>query len=220
MNKLQIVNEVLTKLREPTVATTAENPYSALILQFVKETYDEVAKAAEWTWLRRPVTLTGTVINAQSNLFGSISQGMPNIISVYDNTLKYEVLKADNRKKAELRALAYPAVTGPAQFWYQDFDKTTGNLKLVVYPVVPSTNSFVVVSEVLQLVGDVSVADATEIICPGYLLVLGAFEKALLERDGDTAQYQRALSAYTMATASQASMDNAQDMQSTDWVPE
>lgn len=220
MNRLQVVNTVLEKLREGTVASTTENPYATMILQFVKETYDEIAKQAEWTWLRQQVTLTGAQLNA-GYTYASKDQPNPNVIDLWDANLKYRIKKADSLKVAQFMAQVNPQVTGPAYMWYvAPYSLTVTDPTLKVWPRVPDTNVFTLTLEVMQDVRGDAVTDTTELNCPGFLLVLGAYEKALMERDGDTAQQQKAASAYTMAVASQVSMDNTLDRTATDWVPE
>ena len=222
MNRLQAVNEVLTKLREPPVASSAENSYSSMIVQFIQESYNEIVKAAEWTWLRGPSYTTGLSINSAIVSYGTLDQPMGNILTVYDRDTKYFIPKAKDTKytATRWREDTSLSLTGTPLVWFQEYD-STGALRLRVWPRPKDTVSYLVTLENLQDIGSpLGWSDLTAIQCPGYLLVLGAFEKALLERDGDTPQYQRALSAYTMAISSQASMDNAMDSLSTDWVPE
>lgn len=220
MNRLQVVNTVLEKLREGPVASTSENPYATMILQMVKETYEEVAKAAEWTWLRQQFTLTGAQLNA-GYAYATKDQPNPNVIDLWDANLKYRIKKADSLKVAQFMAQVNPATMGPAYHWYvAPYSALVTDPTLKVWPKVPDANVFTLTVEVMQDVRGPSVTDTTELNCPGFLLVLGAYEKALMERDGDTPQQAKAASAYSMAVQSQVSMDNTLDRTATDWVPE
>lgn len=60
MTYLQLVNKVLTRLREDTVGTVTESDYSALIGEFVNEAKDEVESAWNWATLREVVEVAIT----------------------------------------------------------------------------------------------------------------------------------------------------------------
>ena len=59
---LQIVNEVLTRLREPTVQTVTENTLSTLVGQWVNDVKRQVNDAYDWDALNTYVDVT-TVAN-------------------------------------------------------------------------------------------------------------------------------------------------------------
>lgn len=58
---LQIVNKVLTKLREDTVTSVTYNDYSSLIGEFVNDAKKEVENAWEWAVLRTSVTFNSSI---------------------------------------------------------------------------------------------------------------------------------------------------------------
>jgi YD repeat-containing protein len=58
---LDIVNKVLTKLREDTVTSVDYNDYSALIGEFVNDAKKEVESAWEWSVLRTAVSFNSSI---------------------------------------------------------------------------------------------------------------------------------------------------------------
>lgn len=58
---LQIVNKVLTKLREDNVTSVTYNDYSTLIGEFVNDAKKEVEDAWDWSVLRTSVTFSSSV---------------------------------------------------------------------------------------------------------------------------------------------------------------
>ena len=62
---LNIVNDVLVRLREPTVATVTENEYSSLIGKLVNDAKREVEDAWDWECLKSTYSIS-TVVNTYS----------------------------------------------------------------------------------------------------------------------------------------------------------
>jgi len=92
MTYLEIVNKVLIRLREDTVATVSESIYSTLIGEFVQQALSEVADAHEWNAMRSTVVVTtvaGDINYALTDSGTSFS-----IECVFNNTEDCEVAKA------------------------------------------------------------------------------------------------------------------------------
>lgn len=60
MTYLELVNKVLTRLREETVSTVSQTTYSSLIGEFVNDAKQIVEDAWEWSALRSTVTVATT----------------------------------------------------------------------------------------------------------------------------------------------------------------
>ncbi len=75
---LQIVNKVLTKLREDTVTSVTYNDYSALIGEFVNDAKKEVENAWNWRVLDTATTFTSVVNTVAYNIgSGGVGGGTP-----------------------------------------------------------------------------------------------------------------------------------------------
>lgn len=71
MTYLQLVNKVLTRLREDTVETVSQNTYSALVGEFVNDAKRIVEDAWDWSALRTTLTVTTTADIFNYSLTGS-----------------------------------------------------------------------------------------------------------------------------------------------------
>jgi hypothetical protein len=79
MTYLQLVNKVLTRLREETVSTVSQNTYSALVGEFVNDAKQSVEDAWDWSALRTTLTLT-----TSNNIFNYNLTGSGNRIEILD----------------------------------------------------------------------------------------------------------------------------------------
>jgi len=64
---LDIVNDVLVRLREDEVSSVTQNPYAKLISKFVNDAKEEVENAWDWSHLRTTIT-----VNTVSGTFGYV----------------------------------------------------------------------------------------------------------------------------------------------------
>ena len=58
MTFLELINDVLIRMREPTVASNAQNAYSTLIGRFVNDAKRQIEDAFSWNVLGQTVTIT------------------------------------------------------------------------------------------------------------------------------------------------------------------
>jgi hypothetical protein len=79
MTYLQMVNKVLTRLREDTVATVAQTPYSALIGELVNDAKRIAEDSWDWSALRTTLTVT-----TSSDIFNYVLTGSGNRIKILD----------------------------------------------------------------------------------------------------------------------------------------
>ena len=79
MTYLQLVNKVLTRLREETVSTVSQNSYSALVGEFVNDAKQFVEDSWDWSALRTTLTVTTT-----ADIFNYVLTGSQNRIEILD----------------------------------------------------------------------------------------------------------------------------------------
>ena len=70
MTYLELVNDVLTRLRETNVSTVSETSYSALIGKFVNDAKRQIEDAYTWNCLSQTVTVTTTSGTSSYSLTG------------------------------------------------------------------------------------------------------------------------------------------------------
>ena len=95
MTYLEIVNKVLRRLREPTVASVSENSYSALIGELVNVSKREIEDS--WNWAALRTTLTATTA---PDLFNYVLSGAGTrfrVLEVINDTDNYFMQPRDGR---------------------------------------------------------------------------------------------------------------------------
>jgi hypothetical protein len=110
---LELVNDVLTELREPTVATWGESDYSTLIARFVNAAKRDVENAWDWTALRTSFSVTTGAGDVQYTLTGARERfKLLQPTDAFNFTKKWPL--------TELNRSAH------REFFYGDFSSTTG----------------------------------------------------------------------------------------------
>lgn len=179
MTYLQLVNSVLTRLREDTVTGVSQNAYSRLIGEFVNDAKREVEDAHNWNALR--TTLTATTSD------GVFSHAL------VDSTDRFRLLNAINDTDdffMEQRSpswfddqlLTKDVVKGsPRYFTFNGVD-SNGDTAVDIYPVPDKayTLRFNMVRPQATLDDD-----ATTLLVPNQPVILGAYARALIERGED-----------------------------------
>lgn len=179
MTFLELINDVLIRLREPSVTSNAQNAYSTLIGRFVNDAKRQVEDSFGWNVLGKTVTLT-TVSATYSYSMTGAGQ-------------KFEVLDAINTtSNIGLKNIGFvemnryqnlvPTTNGIPQYYAFDGVDASGDTKVLLYPrpdgVYSIPFSLVVPQAILA-------ADATVVLVPDFLVVQNAYARALIERGED-----------------------------------
>lgn len=76
MTYLQLINRVLVRLREKTVATPTESSYSSLVAAWINDAKEHVEKSWDWKVLRRELTFNTVASQNDYNLgSGGVASG-------------------------------------------------------------------------------------------------------------------------------------------------
>lgn len=191
MTYLQIVNKVLTRLRESTVDTVAQNSYSALIGEFVNDATRLVEDAWDWSALRTTLSVTTT-----SDIFNYVLTGSGNratILDVVNDTSNFFLKYKDAHWFNNTFLNSNPAVGSPFYYSFNGIDNN-GDTAVDVYPVPNGVYElrFNVVLRTPELE-----EDTDEVTIPTLPIIHTAFAMALRER-GETGG-QSAAEAYAYA---------------------
>jgi len=131
MTYLQLVNAVLRRLREPTVATVATNAYSTMIGDFVNDAKVIVENAWDWTPLRSTISINTVADTKNYSLTGTGWQGKDlNVINDTQN-LVMEYMAQDWFD--EQYFINTPASGAPRYWTYAAVDGN-GDQTIDVYP--------------------------------------------------------------------------------------
>lgn len=175
---LELVNDVLVRLREPEVSTVQENTLSKLIGKLVNDAKRQVEDAYSWN------SLTDTLmIETLADTYGYVLNGAGTRFKVID--------AQDISNKYPLRSISTIAMSnylltnnkkGKPMYYNFNGVHTTGDTKVDFYPVPEAglTLYFNLYIPQAEFVNDSDI-----LYSPKEPIVLGAFARALVERGED-----------------------------------
>ena len=175
---LDLVNDILIRMREPEVSTVNENTLSKLVGKLVNDAKRQVEDAYAWN------SLTDTLmIETLANTYGYVLNGSGTRFKVIDSQ--------DITHKTQINAISTRLMSqyllnnmNPGAPMYYNFNgvHTNGDTKVDFYPVPSAglTLYFNLYIPQAELTGD-----ADTMLAPKEPVVLGAFARALVERGED-----------------------------------
>lgn len=196
MTYLELVNKVLIRLREPTVTSVQENPYSQLIGEFVNVVKREVEDAYDWSALRSTITVT-TLANVYSYELTNGTTRM-RIYDVYNDTEDYPLMYQTTKW---FDKVFQSSSTPPSAPYYYNLNgvSTAGDHLVDLFPIPDAAYAirFNIYKPQADLVEDLDIIQV-----PYQIVVEGALARAISERGDDggyteqEARYQRIASDY------------------------
>lgn len=211
-----MINSVLIRMREPTVATPGENDYSLLIGEFVNESKREVEDAWKWNALRTTVTVT-TADGVNNYAMTVAGRDMSRWklqhpkLSVYNVTNLAEMTRINSL--VGKRALLGTTDKGQPEQYYFEGANASGD-PLITFFRVPDAIYSINVEMVLPESDFTSGGEIIKI--PHYPVMLSAYAKAIAERGEDNGNthgeaLQKAQLALADAIAIDVSLGNRDD---------
>ena len=179
MTYLELVNDVLIRLREPTVATVTATPYSTLIGKFVNDAKRQIEDAFAWNVLGTTITVTTSNSTYSYALTGSGQKFQ--VLDVLNTTSNLGMRNIDFVSMNRKQNFSTPVSGIPAEY---AFDGVNGSYdtKVTLYPrpdgVYTIPFSLTVPQATLSL-------DQTVVLVPDVLVVQNAYSRALVERGED-----------------------------------
>jgi len=175
MTYLELVNDVLVRLRESTVTTVGETTYSSLIGKFVNDAKRQIEDSYNWNCLAQTITVTTTSGTSSYALTGA---GQKFRVNDAINTTSLIGLRniefVDMNRKLNLGA---PSQSIPSEFCFSG-----GDTKVDLFPV-PS-GAFTLLFDLTIPQAALS-ADGTSVKVLDYLVTQSAYARALIERGED-----------------------------------
>ena len=179
MTYLELVNDVLVRLREPVVTTVSETTYSALIGKFVNDAKRSIEDAFAWNVLGQTLTVTTASGTASYSLTGAGQKfQVINVLNVTSNITMNNIGTAEmNRKQS------FPPIVNaiPTEYAFDGIDGSY-DTKATVWPVpdaVYSLKFFLVIPQATLS------SDSTVVKVPDTLVIQNAYARALVERGED-----------------------------------
>jgi hypothetical protein len=183
MTYLELVNDVLVRLRESTVTTVGETTYSSLIGKFVNDAKRQIEDSFNWNVLSTTVTITTTANTYSYSMTGAGQKFQVNdaINTTSDVGLQNISFVRMNRNLN----FATPATGVPAEYAFSGVDGS-GDTKVDLYAIPDGVYTILFDLAVPQAALS---ADGTSVKVLDYLVAQSAYARALIERgeDGGTA---------------------------------
>jgi hypothetical protein len=179
MTYLELINDVLIRLREPVVTSNNQTTYSTLIGKFVNDAKRQVEDAFAWNALGTTITLSTTSGTYQYSLTGAGQKFQ--VIDVLNVTSNIGMKNIDFASMNRKLNFSTPVSGIPSEYCFDGIDGSY-DTKVTIYPrpdgVYSIPFSLTVPQATLAL-------DATVVAVPDVLVAQNAYARALVERGED-----------------------------------
>jgi hypothetical protein len=179
MTFLQLINNVLIRLRETQVSTNNETSYSTLIGLFVNDAKRQIEDSFSWNVLGQTVTLT---TSSSAHVYSMTGAGQKFQVIDALNTTSNVALQNITFVEMNRYQNLVPSITGVPQYYAFDGVDGNGDTKVVLYPRPDGVYSIPFSLTVPQAP---LAADGTSVLVPDVLVVQNAYARALVERGED-----------------------------------
>ena len=178
---LEIVNNVLTRLREPTVQTVNENTLSSLVGQWVNDVKRQVNDAYDWDALNTYIDVT--CVPNQWTGYSITGAGLRFRVNDVLNTTRLWPLTGIDKPSLDrfMYLTTNPVHNPPVNFNLGGVD-SNGDMMVSFWPI-PNAADNIKFSLVVPENDFVNDSDTTKM--PKEPIVLGAYARALIERGED-----------------------------------
>ena len=179
MTYLELVNDVLVRMREPTVTTVALNSYSTLIGKFVNDAKRQIEDSFSWNVLGTTITVTTASSTSAYSLTGAGQKfQVMDVINTTSNVGLTNISFVDMNRKLNFTPLVNSI---PTEFAFDGVDASY-NTKVNLYPIPDGVYTIKFALTVPQAT---FASDATVVLVPDVLVVQNAYARALVERGED-----------------------------------
>ena len=179
MTYLELVNDILIRLRETTVATVNETSYSTLIGKFVNDAKRQIEDAFAWNVLGTTITLSTTSGTYSYSLTGAGQKFQ--VIDVINSTSNIGMKNIDFASMNRKQNFSTPVSGIPSEFAFDGVDGSY-DTKVTLYPRPDGVYSIPFSLAVPQATLS---SDSTVVLVPDVLVVQNAYSRALVERGED-----------------------------------
>ena len=179
MTYLELVNDVLIRLRETAVSTVSETSYSTLIGKFVNDAKRQIEDAFAWNVLGTTITVTTTASTAAYSLTGAGQKfQVMDVINTTSNVGLINISFVDMNRKLNFTPLVNSI---PTEFAFDGVDGSY-NTKVNLYPIPDGVYTIKFALTVPQAT---LASDATVVLVADTLVAQNAYARALVERGED-----------------------------------
>lgn len=179
MTYLELINDVLIRLRETTVATSNQTTYSTLIGKFVNDAKRQVEDSYGWNVLGQTVT-----INTVAGTYVYSMTGAGQKFQVMDAINITSNVGLQNISFVEMNRFQnfVPSISGIPEYYSFDGVDGSGDTKVVLYARPDNVYTLAFALTVPQAA---LTSDNTSVLVPDVLVAQNAYARALVERGED-----------------------------------
>ena len=179
MTYLELINDVLIRLRETTVSTVTETSYSTLIGKFVNDAKRQIEDAFSWNVLGTTITVTTASSTASYALTGAGQKfQVMDVINTTSNVGLTNISFVDMNRKLNFTPLVNSI---PTEFAF-DGVNASYDTKVNLFPIPDGVYTIKFALTVPQAT---LALDATVVLVSDVLVVQNAYSRALIERGED-----------------------------------
>jgi len=182
MTYLQLINDVLIRLRENEVSTITQTTYAKMIGKFINDIKREVEDAYDWNTLTDTLTATTT-----SSLFNYVLTGSGvrfRVLNVINDSSDWFLENPTGAWMTDKFLLSTPETGSPAYYSFNGVD-SNGDTQVDLYPI--PDGAYNIRFNIIK--PQAALASASDIIkVPSEPVIFGAYAKALAERGEDMGQ--------------------------------
>jgi hypothetical protein len=179
MTYLQLINDVLVRLRENQVASNSATPYSTLIGRFVNDAKRQIEDSFSWNVLGQTITVTTTPGTYIYSLTGAGQKfQVMDVINVTNLTQMQNISFMEMNRFQNLSA----PVSGQPNYYAFDGVDGNGDTKVVLFP---RPDGVYTIPFSLTVPQAPLAADNTLVLVSDALVVQNAYARALVERGED-----------------------------------
>jgi hypothetical protein len=178
---LDLVNDVLVRMREPTVTTVSQNTVSALVGKYVNDAKRQVSDAYDWDAFNTPITVS-TIANTTGPYSITGAGVRYKTMDVINTSSFYELSPLSHANYDSFYYTTPTPTKGLPMYYSIKGVDTNGDIKVNFWPVPDAVYSIrfsLIVPE-----ADFT-TDASTTLLAKEPIVLGAFARALVERGED-----------------------------------
>ena len=179
MTYLQLVNDVLIRLRETQVSTVTETSYSTLIGRFVNDAKRQIEDSYGWNVLGQTVTITTTSGTYEYSMTGAGQKFQ--VMDALNTTANVGLQNISFVQMNRFQNLV-PAISGIPEYYSFDGVDGNGDTKVVLYARPDGVYNIPFSLTVPQATLS---SDGTSVLVPDVLVVQNAYARALVERGED-----------------------------------
>ena len=212
-NYLQLVNSVLTRLREPEVDTVAASQYSKMIGQFVNDSKRQVEDAYNWNALTETLSADTT-----ADIFNYVLEGSGQRFRVIDvlNDTTNNFLELVPTSWMNKQFLLTTAQKGSPMYYNFNGVDSNGDTQVDLYPIPNGLYNirFNIIKPQVELV-----ANTDLILVPHEPVIFLAYARALAERGEDGGlSSNEAAQLYRQSLADAIALESGRYIEEQQWI--